>query len=209
MKVVVLQKGAREHYAAARALHQQGLLAELITDWYAFDRSGMRKLFQLFGGRGRSALAARCEAIPDELVRAFPVRSLLWKLQVRRQTARGRSYKAYLQTDAAFAAAVTRLELPAHDIFFGYAYASLEMLQAEKARGKLTILCQIDPGPVHFRIVAEEMAQHPELAGTPAKFPEAYFDRARREWGTGGPDRRQFRVEPDGVDFRKCQSRQD
>jgi len=193
----------------ARALHQQGMLAGLVTDWYAFgerkrprDNETTRQRDQSSSPvvrgpwsvvRGlcsvvcrpvvpRSALAARAEGIPDGLVRAFPFRSLLWKWRVRQLAKRGRSHEAYLQTDSAFAAAVARLKLPPHEVFFGYSYASLETLAAEKKRGALTVLDQIDPGPVHFRIVAEEMARHPELAGPPQPFPEAYFARSRREW---------------------------
>jgi glycosyltransferase involved in cell wall biosynthesis len=201
LKVIVIQKGSREHYAVARALHQQGRLAALVTDWYAFRGNaetlkpeklksewGKSKLFrrlgvlalQRFGGA--SARAARCEGIPDELVQAFPFRSLLWKWRVRRLAAQGRSHEAFLQTDSAFAAAVTRLNLPPHEVFFGYSYASLEMLEAEKRRGVLTVLDQIDPGAVEFRIVAEEMSRHREIAGPPPAFPAAYYERNRREW---------------------------
>jgi glycosyltransferase involved in cell wall biosynthesis len=116
------------------------------------------------------------------LVRAFPFRSLFWKWRVRRLAAQGRSHEAYLQTDSAFASAVARLKLPPHDVFFGYSYASLEMLAAEKKRGVLTVLDQIDPGAVEFRIVADEMKQHPEIAGPPPEFPSAYYERSRREW---------------------------
>lgn len=204
VKVIIAQKGAREHFLAARALHQQGMLAGLVTDWYAFGKLkaeilktenlksefGKHKLFQrfsvlafqYFGKRGQSALAAQAEGIPDELVRAFPFRSLLWKWRVRRLAAQGRSHKAYLQTDGAFAAAITRLKLPPHEVFFGYSYASLEMLAAEKKRGVMTVLDQIDPGAVEFRLVAEEMARFPELAGPPPEFPAAYYERNRREW---------------------------
>ncbi len=205
---ICCQIGAREHYAVARALHQQGLLAGLVTDWYAYGKRQNRKqriesrngegetggrvtkayfsfqlsIFQLFGGRSRAARAAHCDKIPDQLVHAFPLRSLLWKWQVRRLAARGRLFQAYAQTDAAFAGAGAQLKLPPHDIFFGYSYASLEMLQAEKKRGVLTVLDQIDPGPVEFRLVAEEMKRHPKLAGCPAEFPTAYYERNRREW---------------------------
>jgi glycosyltransferase involved in cell wall biosynthesis len=218
LKIIVAQKSAREHFLAARALHRQGLLAGLVTDWYAFGQSEKRD-HETTGPRDnetggqrsvvcgpwsvvrspwsvicglwsavcrpvvpRSALAARAEAIPDGLVRAFPFRSLVWKWRVRRLAAQGRAHEAYVQTDGAFAAVVARLKLPPHEVFFGYSYASLETLQAEKARGKMTVLCQIDPGPVHFRIVAEEMARFPELAGPPGKFPAAYYERNRREW---------------------------
>jgi glycosyltransferase involved in cell wall biosynthesis len=127
-------------------------------------------------------LVARCDGIPDGLVRAFPFRSLLWKWRVRRLAAQGRVHEAYVQTDGAFAAAVARLKLPPHDLFFGYSYASLEMLAAEKKRGVLTVLDQIDPGAVEFHVVAEEMARFPELAGPPPVFPAAYYERNRREW---------------------------
>jgi len=211
---ICCQIGAREHYAVPRALHEQGLLAGLVTDWYAFTKKNTEKLktetlksesksvfgvrngldhlvqrqfqhfsisaFQRFGGA--SARAARCEAIPDELVHAFPLRSLLWKWRVRRLAAQGRSYEAYCQTDAAFARAVARLQLPPHEVLFGYSYASLEILEMEKKRGVLTVLDQIDPGAVEFRRVAEEMKQHPEIAGPAPDFPIAYYERNRREW---------------------------
>ena len=127
-------------------------------------------------------MAARAEGIPDELVHAFPFRSLFWKWRVRRLEAQGRSFEAFAQTDAAFAAAVAQLRLPSHDVFFGYSYASLETLAVEKKRGVLTVLDQIDPGAVEFRVVAEEMARFPELAGPPLEFPAAYYERNRREW---------------------------
>ncbi len=185
------------------------MLAKLVVDWYAVGQNQKQKaeilkaeklkeemekteaeksqrfsvsVFQLFGGRGRAALAARAEGIPDGLVHAFPFRSLLWKWRVRRLAAQGRSHEAYVQTDAAFAAAVARLVLPSHEVFFGYSYASLEMLAAEKKRGVLTVLDQIDPGAAEFQLVAEEMARFPELAGPPPEFPAAYYERNRREW---------------------------
>jgi glycosyltransferase involved in cell wall biosynthesis len=188
------------------------MLAGLVTDWYAFgerkrprdnettrqqdyeiggQRSEVRGLWSVVRSLSsvvcrhlvpRSALAARAEGIPDGLVHAFPFRSLLWKWRVRRLAAQGRSHEAFLQTDSAFAAAVARLELPPHQVFFGYSYASLESLQAEKARGEMTILDQIDPGPAHFQVVAAEVAHHPELAGPPLAFPAAYYERNRREW---------------------------
>lgn len=199
---ICCQIGAREHYAVARALHEQGLLAGLVTDWYAFGAASalrhpsfdtrpltaavrhlpsvIRRVSSVI--RHPSARAARAEGIPDELVRAFPLRSLLWKWRVRRLAAQGRMWEAYAKTDATFAAAVARLELPPHKAFFGYSYASLETLEAEKRRGVFTVLSQIDPGAVEFRLVAEEMRRHPEIAGPAPEFPVANFERNRREW---------------------------
>jgi len=184
LRVVVVQKGAREHFLAASALHRHGMLAGLCTDWYAPQSTVARGVLHLLGRRNAaSARAAACREIPRGMVRSFPFRSLLWRWRVRQWAAQGRLYEAYAQTDAAFARAVAQCHLPPHGVFFGYSYASLEVLQSEKSEGKMTILDQIDPGPAHFQLVAAEMARHPELAGAPQISPAAYFSRVRQEWG--------------------------
>jgi glycosyltransferase involved in cell wall biosynthesis len=180
LKVVVAQIGAREHYAVGRALHQEGMLAGLVTDWYA--KPPMQWLGGWMGGRVQSALMARCESIPDRLIRAFPLRSLYWRREVRRLAARRQLYEAYAQTDSAFATAIGRLKLPPHEVFFGYSYASMEIIELEKKRGIFTVLDQTDPGAAEYRMVAEEMARHPEIGGAAAEFPTAHFERNRREW---------------------------
>ncbi len=91
-------------------------------------------------------------------------------------------FEAHEETDRAYATATARLKLPPHQIFFGYAYASLEMLLAEKPRGVRTLLGQIDPGALECQLVAEEMSRFPEFAGPPPEFPAGYYDRNRREW---------------------------
>ncbi len=174
------QIGAREHYAVPRALHAHGALAGLVTDWYA-SRGGMLGLLRKQAW-ARAAQAARAEGIPDALVQSFPLRSLLWKWQIRRLAARGRLQEAFSRTDGAFARATARLKLPRHDLFFGYSYASLETLAAEKKRGVKTVLDQIDPGAWEFELVAEEMSRFPELAGPPPARSAGYYERNRQEW---------------------------
>src|SRR5579872_5607433 len=112
MKFVVAQKGAREHYAAVRALQQRGMLAALIMDWYApssgnagarkedgdclsgqpfFQRIGAAALRHL-GKSGQSALAARCPGLPDDLVHSFPLRTLYWKWKFKTTARQGSVY---------------------------------------------------------------------------------------------------------------------
>jgi glycosyltransferase involved in cell wall biosynthesis len=184
LKVVVAQIGAREHYAVARALHREGMLAGLVTDWYA--KSHIKWLGSWLAGRlargVQSALMSRCEGIPDRVVRSFLIRSLYWRHLVRQSATQGRLYEAYAETDSAFATAVSRLKMPPHEVFFGYSYASLEVLELEKKRGVFTVLGQTDPGPAEYRLVAEEIARHPEIAEAAHPFPSVHFDRNRREW---------------------------
>ena len=173
------QVGAREYYAIPNILHQEGRLAGLVTDWYAPRNPILRWFVSRFS---QSALLAKSGVIPQELVRSFPLRSLLWKRKVRALSTKDRLVEAHEETNHAFASAAARLKLPPHRIFFGYSYASLEMLMAERQRGIRTILGQIDPGALEFQLVAEEMARFPEFAGPPPAFPSSYYDRNRREW---------------------------
>lgn len=182
MKVLVAQKGAREHFLAARSLHQQGSLAGLIVDWYRPRTRLGQGLARRLGRNGASAMAAHADGIPDAMVRPLWLNGLRAKWQERKAAASNTLFDCYPKTDAAFANAVAKLSKPDHDAFFGYSYASLEALEAEKQNGRLTLVCQIDPGPVEHRMVSEEMSRFPRLAGLPQPFPEAHFNRARREW---------------------------
>lgn len=160
MKVLVSQKGSREHFLAARALHRREMLEQLVVDWYAPSNPVFQWILSgCCGGRGQSALAARAAEIPDRLVRPNRINGFIgkWK-QVLNPFGRSSSYEKALQADIAFTKTVARLNLPPHDVFFGYSYMSLELLEMERERKVLTILDQIDPGPVEFRLVAEEMA---------------------------------------------------
>ncbi len=180
--VVVAQKGSREHFLAARGLLRQGMLRKLVVDWYMPANPMLRFAVSQLGRRGASMLGAQCAEIPRALVRSLPAVGVRGKCAERSAARRGAKYAGFVETDSAFARAVGRLDLPEHEVFFGYSYASLEALAAEKQRGKFLVLDQIDPGPVEFRLVAEEMTRRPELAGPPPEFPQAYFDRVRSEW---------------------------
>ena len=159
------------------------MLAQLVVDWYAPSNPLLRWVISCGSGRRRAAaLAARSDEIPDSLVLSNRLNGLLGKWKQSITPFHGSSYQRALQVDVAFTKTVARLELSPHDAFFGYSYMSLEMLEAERARGIFTILDQIDPGPVEFRLVAEEMARNPGLAGTQQPFPTKYYDRLRREW---------------------------
>lgn len=183
MRVVVAQKGAREHFLAARALHRKGILAQLVVDWYAPRNPLLQWIFSHGAGRwGRGALAARAAEIPDSLVRPNRVNGLLGKWKQCFNPLIESRFDANFQADVAFTKTVARLRFPPHDVFFGYSYMSLEALEIEREKKVLTVLDQIDPGPVEFRLVAEEMAARPELAGLESPFPVKYYDRLRREW---------------------------
>ena len=66
-------------------------------------------------------------------------------------------------------------ELYALNSFLSYSYTALEPFRYAKAHGWKTLLVQIDPGPEEERIVAEEAARVPELAGDWQPAPPEYW----------------------------------
>ncbi len=174
MKVVVAQKGSREHFLVARALHRQDMLAQLIVDWYPPAGLLGRFLPMAFG--------KPCEELPREKIAAMNTLGLQFRWRQRAATRTGNPHAAFLATDAMFARRIAARRLPPHDAFFGYAYASLEALEAARDRGTLAVVDQIDPGFPEQQLVEAEARAWPQLALPSPPVPPAYFDRARREW---------------------------
>lgn len=159
------------------------MLAELVVDWYGARNKLAPALSVLLPKQAaKRALAAQSNELPSNLVRPMNILGLWIRLRQLIYNRLGRTTEGYYVNDAAFARALTSLRLPSHDVFFGYSYEVSGMLQAERSRGIFTVLDQMDPGPVEFRAVADEMRKHPEWAGHPPPFPRAYYDRLRQEW---------------------------
>jgi glycosyltransferase involved in cell wall biosynthesis len=68
-------------------------------------------------------------------------------------------------------------------ILLSYSYTALEPFRYAKSHGWKTLLVQIDPGPEEERIVAEEVARVPELAGEWQPAPAQYWASWREECG--------------------------
>ena len=66
-------------------------------------------------------------------------------------------------------------------IIFAYSYAARDIFRFAKQRGWKTALGQIDPGPVEEKIVADEAARVPELAGDWRPAPPEYWDNWQEE----------------------------
>jgi len=66
-------------------------------------------------------------------------------------------------------------------ILLSYSYTALEPFRYARSQGWKTLLVQIDPGPEEERIVAEETAREPELAGKWHPAPAEYWALWREE----------------------------
>jgi glycosyltransferase involved in cell wall biosynthesis len=185
MKVVVAQKGSREHFAIARALHLRSSLARLVVDWYAPQPGLARLLLHCLPRRIlQRAMAAQAPGLPPELIQSLNGFGLWRRIPEAWSRKRRCPYEGDLNSGRMFARKAASLSLPPHDVFFGYSYESLEVLQAEKDRGVLTLVDQVDPGEFEAELVMEEAERWKSYAIGEAKPPAAYFSRNRQEWET-------------------------
>jgi glycosyltransferase involved in cell wall biosynthesis len=177
-RALVCQLGAREHYLVARCLAKQGLLACLATDFWSPVGQSQGGILRRLPKVVVSALARHHPDLEGQRVASFPALSLgRYGIALLDKTGRRENWIA-----RRFARAVGKLRVP-HNVFFGYSYDSLELLQAERRDGVFTMLCQTDPGSAHYRMIAEEEKRWPEYC-IPQKqwWVQERAERLRQEW---------------------------
>lgn len=179
---IVVQIGAREHYAIPRALHARGELAALVTDFWVPPGSVASKLpaARRLRDRWHPDLADANVFAPNLRMLAFETRERLkksapWDRIIRRNT--------YFPKQALARLAGPQLSTldPRPSTLFSYSYAALELFKFAKARGWRTVLGQIDPGPEEERIVAEEHRRYAHLKTGWQPAPQSYWDSWREE----------------------------
>jgi glycosyltransferase involved in cell wall biosynthesis len=203
MKWLCCQLGAREHYAIPRALFRLSLLDRLVTDAWVPPSSFLAKL-------SRSRVAGRFHnELRDAPVIAFNSSLILFETLTRARDltdwqkiiARNRWFqrkiigalnsvkergshgalRSQLREGAWLPRSFTLSTINYQPILLSYSYTALEPFRQAKSRGWKTVLVQIDPGPEEERIVAEEVARLPELAGDWQPAPAEYWRSWREE----------------------------
>lgn len=174
----VLQIGAREHYAIARALHLRGQLQQLLTDCWVPPGSTLTRLpgSQRLAGRFHPELATasvrsrRFANLPFELGSRLAGPAPGWP----RTLARNQEFSHW-----------TRRQLQplwqARLALFSYSYAALSAFELAAERGWRRVLGQIDPGPCEERIVLAEHRRYPQISSSWQPAPPAYWQSWERE----------------------------
>jgi glycosyltransferase involved in cell wall biosynthesis len=193
MKWICCQLGAREHYAIPRALLRTGTLDCLLTDAWVLRSSLLARSL----GRG-SKLAERFHnELGDARVIGFNSSLILFETSARvrrlkewqKIIARNQWFqrkvvsvlRSQLGKGAWLPRSFTLSTSDSQPILLSYSYTALEPFRYAKANGWKTLLVQIDPGPEEERIVAEETAREPELAGEWYPAPPEYWAFWREE----------------------------
>ena len=164
MKWICCQLGAREHYAVPRALLRRDMLSCLLTDAWVPPSSYFAKV-------SGSRLTDRFHSeLGDANVISFNSSLILFELLCRIR--RLGEWKTIIARNRWFQRKVVsslhRSQLStinSQPVLLSYSYTALEPFRCAKTCGWKTVLVQIDPGPEEERIVAEEVARVPELAG--------------------------------------------
>jgi glycosyltransferase involved in cell wall biosynthesis len=178
-KWLCCQLGAREHYAIPRALFRLTLLEQLVTDGWAAPSSFLSKLS---GFR----LANRFhQELRDAPVASFNSSLITFELFARaRQLGHWRKIIARNRWFQQHFCSFLRSQpstFKSQPILLSYSYSALEPFRHAKSQGWKTVLVQIDPGPEEERIVAEEVARVPQLAGDWQAAPAEYWIGWRKE----------------------------
>lgn len=174
-----------------RALHRQGKLAALYTDFWAgplVRRLAINKL---------RPLGTRCHpelADPDAKVCSWNFRSLGWEY-LQRQKYNGSSAKysgrspfdGFVEIGRRFAVCVRNhlnhsVDPNSETIFFAYDTGALEAMEWCRGRNIPCVLNQMDPGRVEMESVQAEEKRWPGWAARPLVVPEEYFARREAEW---------------------------
>jgi len=179
MSWLCCQLGAREHYAISRALLSQGLLGCLLTDAWVPPSSVLAKI-------SAGGLADRFHNdLSDARVMAFNSSVILFEMRARARRLgeweRIIARNQWFQRKVVGALNSHLSTVSSQPILLSYSYAALEPFRFAKLHGWKTLLLQIDPGPEEERIVAEEVARVPALAGEWQAAPAAYWASWRQE----------------------------
>jgi len=177
---VVCQLGARMHYAVPRFLHEAGLLQRFYTDLYA-KQPWQSMLASLPIGEARR-LATRHTAIPDSLIRSYPMFGLTYARRNAGAKDPEQASEIFLWAGKVFGDNVVRDGFAGASAVYTFNTAALEILKAARQQGLRTVLEQtIAPRAVEERIMRCERERHAGWASPAAGGAAATATIAREE----------------------------
>jgi glycosyltransferase involved in cell wall biosynthesis len=188
---VCCQLGAREQYAVPRALHRIGALNCLLTDAWAPPGN-------LFGLVRRNLRARFHPDLATAQVQAWNAGLIAFELAARAKRVAGwpliiarnrwfqrkvvSALRDYGTTGLRDDKSVVGCQSSGGPlVLFSYSYTALEPFRFAKAHGWKTVLGQIDPGPLHDEILADEALREPQFATAWKPAPTKYWTLWREE----------------------------
>lgn len=181
-KWICCHLGAREHYAAPRALHRRGQLSALVTDAWATPGSPWSlapgKTGRRLSERYSTELAA---ANVHDFTSSLLAHEAGWRVNGLEGWPLAMARNQWFQSRAAEKVAVLSAAASSSTVVFAHSYAALEVFRIAKTKGLTCVLGQIDPGEAHAAIVKSVADRWPEFGPPLPAPPPEYFSAWREE----------------------------
>jgi len=172
--------GAREHYAAPRALQRRGQLAALVTDAWASPGGPWSLVPGMTGRRLSERYSTELAAAEvHDFTASLIAHEANWRVSGLQGWPLAIARNQWFQSRAA--EKVGEITVPSGSAVVAHSYAALQIFQAAKAKGLTTVLAQIDPGEAHSRILRAAADRWPEYGPPLAEPPAEYFTAWREE----------------------------
>lgn len=180
---ICCQLGAREHYVIPRVLHEQKYLRRLYTDTWLDPKQIIPGLLS----RCLPRLAGRYDkSLVDSKVISFTRSAIIFELF--QQLFKRQGWKRIYNRNHWFQKKVTnckqfKLDCSSKNksIVICYSYAALDIFRLSKEKNCMTILAQIDAGPVEEDIVADAVSRYLYLQPDWSRAPEKYWNNWKDE----------------------------
>jgi glycosyltransferase involved in cell wall biosynthesis len=176
-------------YGVPRIFARAGILDRFYSDFCA-SQGWPRVLNLLPAGlrpeKMRRLLARSPVEIPLERIRAFNSFGLSYAIRLGRAQSSAEKTALFLWAGREFCRRILAEDFGNANAVYTFNSAGLEVLQAAKRRGLLTVMEQtIAPREIERRILSEEQARFPGWESAPETDPcaQEYADRERAEWG--------------------------
>lgn len=186
LKVCVAQLGARRHYVVPRILAEAGMLEKLYTDTYAgkFPLNLLRLCPPGLAPAGLRRLLGRSASLPPDRVSAFQSFGFAYARKCAGARTATEATAVSLEYGRQFAELVVRKGFGQADAVYAYRSAALEIFQAARKQGLITVLDQtIAPKKIEDNLLHWEYEEASGWDGHDRDdLLDAYAERERREW---------------------------
>lgn len=191
-QVVVLQIGARHHYAVPRFLNAAGMLKHFYTDLYSGRYPRLRRVLPALPMLGRHPLVQRWVSrssadLPTKLLKSLDWLGFRFLIDQRKAGSdRSKLAASVSRHSAAMARALPDRALDGADAVFGFNGTALEMFELAREKGVICLLDQtMAPRRLMAPILTTERERWPgweaEDGGT-GDAPDARMPREEAEW---------------------------
>lgn len=185
LRVVVVQLGARMHYAVPRIFASRGELVRLFTDFHAPASLDAKNLPLISRVSWLRRASGRRSGISPALITSFPLFAISYALRLSRARSAAARSRGYLWGSEVICRKVLRHLPRDFNVLYAFNTAASELFSDRAVNDKLKLLEQtIAPKSVEFEILERASREYPRWAAQELRDPNwrALAAREQDEW---------------------------